>query len=532
MAEQTPDRPGGRTAPRVLLALGSLVPLLAAGGALIVLPGAAQPEVEVVTTTARPGPVLAECAGPLQAPDAVLETGGDEELAATAPSATAEVGAVALEPDSSMLFGTVSSSSTRQQADGSLRAPEVTLQDAGGAALDATAAAGELGATLLAGGTTGPAAVSATTAEGGRGISDAVQTTLTAEGDYRSLTLTRCERPATAASFLGMRTLSGSSAELVLRNTSTRPATASVQVWTADGPAAMEGRSQVVVAPGTEESVLVESVVGEQSATGVQVEVIGAPLAMHLQTTERDGLTPGGAEILAPQAPAAEETVLPGVRAEGTEPRLILATPRGEASTAEVTVLGEDGEVAAAARTVEVPADALTTVPIADLPDGAHTVVVRSELPVQAVVRTAENGADLPGDTLGTPVDFALISGAEEIGGSALLSLPAGGGAGELDLAATDASGVTLVPLAADGSAGEPLALDLAAGTTTPVPAADLRIGDAEAAAVVVVPDVPGVVHGTWLERREAADGEPVLSAIPLAPPAGEGESVRVRLTD
>ncbi len=91
-----------------------------------------------------------------------------------------------------------------------------------------------------------------------------------------------------------MSTSTGSSAQLVLRNVSSRPpATASIQVTTADGPASMEGRSQVIVPPaGEEQTVLLESIVPGEEAIGVDVSVLGAPLSMHLQTTERDGLTP------------------------------------------------------------------------------------------------------------------------------------------------------------------------------------------------------------------------------------------------
>src|SRR5690625_5713815 len=98
-----------------------------------------------------------------------------------------------------------------------------------------------------------------------------------------------CALPISEASFLGISTTTGNSSALVLRNPSFQPATASVQLWTEEGPAAMAGRSQVVVGPGEEESILLESVAGGHEALGVEVSVLGAPLAMHVQRTARGG---------------------------------------------------------------------------------------------------------------------------------------------------------------------------------------------------------------------------------------------------
>src|SRR5699024_353949 len=195
---------------------------------------------------------------------------------------------------------------------------------------------------------------------------------LTPSGDYRSYALTRCGEPVTEASFLGVSTAKGDSSVLVLRNPTERPATASVQLWTQDGPAAMEGRSQVVVAPGEEQRVLLESVAPGEDALGVAVSVLGAPRSMHVQPTERDGLSP---------LPAADtELVMPGVDVAGAAPTLVLANPQGSSTTASVEVVGPDGPVAAAARDeVDVPAGTVVSIPVEGVADGTYAVRVRSE---------------------------------------------------------------------------------------------------------------------------------------------------------
>src|SRR5699024_7084706 len=279
---------------------------------------------------------------------------------------------------------------------------------------------------------------------------------------------TSVPRHATETVLLGSSNADGSSSTLVLRNPTSRPATAAVQVWTPEGPAAMAGRSQVVIPPGEEETVLLDSVASGHDELGVEGDVTGSPLAMHVQTTRRDGLTPGGAEILAPLPAAGTDLAMPGVEVAGPAPTVLLANPQGAEATASVRVAGPDGEITAAAQEeTPVPAGTVVPVPLEGLPEGHHTVRVAADAELTATTRSAVAGADLPGDTIGAPVDMTLVAPAPAIGTSAMTALPAGGAYGKLNLAATADTAVTVIPIAADGSAGDPVAYDLAAGTTT-----------------------------------------------------------------
>jgi hypothetical protein len=520
-APRDPAPRRGRSRP--LLAAASLLPLLLVGGALATRPAPDPAPAAPAETSASSGASTRYCHGPLQVPEAALDSGGDQELSVTPPTASVSLRTVAVEPASSVLFGTVSGSSTQQDEEGTIPAPAITAADAEGEALEGDAAAQDLGVSVqsLRGVATAPS-VTAETAEGGRPVSDVVQSTSTLKGDYRSLTSTRCAEPTTEASFLGVSTGTGDSSVLVLKNPSDRPATASVQASTADGPAAMAGRSQVVVAPGGEERVLLESVVPGEEAVGVHVSVLGAPLSMHVQTTEREGLTPGGAEILDPLPEAATENVMPGVDVAGTAPTLVLENPTSTDATAEVQVLGPDGPVdAAALEGVEIPAGAVVPTVLEGLEDGTYTVQVSSETELGAVTRSVRTGKDLPGDTVGAPVDLTLIAPAPALGGHAVTAL-----------AASEDTRVTVVPLAADGSAGDPVGLDVAAGTSAALSHADLRIGDEGAAALSIVPDRPGVVHASWLQRQSDRAGGVLLTSLPVLPATGGGQTVTVTLDD
>ncbi|MEU2417877.1 DUF5719 family protein [Brachybacterium paraconglomeratum] len=523
----------GRPA-RLLLGVAAIVPLLLAGGALALAPDREPAAAEHVRATASPGPRSLACHGPLQVPDEALQTGGDAALAVTPPTPSVSLRTVAAEPASSVLFGEVSGSSTRQDAEGAVPAPAVTAADAEGEELPGDAASTDLGIAVqtLRHVRTAPQ-VTAQTSEGGRPVADAVQGTWTAAGDFRSLSMSRCAEPTTEASFLGVSTQTGDSSVLVLSNPSDRPATASVQLRTADGPAAMEGRSQVVVAPGDEERVLLESVVPGEDAVGVDVSVLGAPLSLHVQTTERDGLTPGGAEILDPLPAPAQELVMPGVDVAGTAPALVLSNPSGSTVTADVEVLGADGAASGASPAqIEVPAGAVVPTALEGLADGTYAVQVSADGPLEAVTRSVRTGKDLPGDTVGAPVDFTLVAPAPALGTHAVSALPGQGATGALTLTASEDTEVSVVPIGADGAAGEPIAVDLAAGATSTLTHEQLRLGGEGAAALSIVPEVPGAVHASWTQRQSDGAGGVLLSTLPVLPDAGDVDSVQVVLTD
>ncbi|MFE7605833.1 DUF5719 family protein [Brachybacterium paraconglomeratum] len=523
----------GRPA-RLLLGVAAIVPLLLAGGALALAPDREPAAAEHVRATASPGPRSLACHGPLQVPDEALQTGGDAALAVTPPTPSVSLRTVAAEPASSVLFGEVSGSSTRQDAEGAVPAPAVTAADAEGEELPGDAASTDLGIAVqtLRHVRTAPQ-VTAQTSEGGRPVADAVQGTWTAAGDFRSLSMSRCAEPTTEASFLGVSTQTGDSSVLVLSNPSDRPATASVQLRTADGPAAMEGRSQVVVAPGDEERVLLESVVPGEDAVGVDVSVLGAPLSLHVQTTERDGLTPGGAEILDPLPAPAQELIMPGVDVAGTAPALVLSNPSGSTVTADVEVLGADGAASGASPAqIEVPAGAVVPTALEGLADGTYAVQVSADGSLEAVTRSVRTGKDLPGDTVGAPVDFTLVAPAPALGTHAVSALPGQGATGALTLTASEDTEVSVVPIGADGAAGEPIAVDLAAGATSTLTHEQLRLGGEGAAALSIVPEVPGAVHASWTQRQSDGAGGVLLSTLPVLPDAGDVDSVQVVLTD
>src|SRR5690625_189198 len=373
--EPTVGRSG---AARPLLGLACLIPLAAAVALVSLTPPSETAAVTRGEASSRPGSAQMWCPGPVQPPDPLLEEGPDEDLAVTPPHPAVDIATVAFEPESSLLFGAVSGAATLQEDDGSIRAPQITAEGSDGSALPGESAAQDLGVSVRADAQVQDAPLlSAATSQGIRPVADAVQSTATGSGDYRSLAVSRCVRPTTEASSRVISTATGTRSALGLRNPPSRPAPASVQLWTEEGPASMAGRSQVVLGPGEEERILLESVAGGHEALGVEVSVLGAPLAMHVQSTERDGLTPGGAEILTPLSPASERQVMPAVDVAAVPPTLVLANPHGATTSARVEVSGPDGPVEAAGREdVEIAGGAVTTLTLDGIPDGNYSVEI------------------------------------------------------------------------------------------------------------------------------------------------------------
>lgn len=522
---------------RPLLAVLSLVPLAAVCvgiGTVIPSPSFTGSPTTVTRgqAAAEAAPVRTVCPGPLQIPR--TQGSSDSALGVTAPSATASVSAAAIEPDSALLYGRVTAPGTARRADGSVLAPTLSLHE--GISGRSGSGAGrvhssELGASVLDGAALSERGVAVAAAAQGLARADAVQSTTTPGGDYRSSALTRCVAPGADALLLGGSTITGAGSLVTLTNPGTRPATATVQAWGMDGPLDLGARRGVVVAPGASETVLLESLVPGQRELAVRVQSTGAPLAASLQVTRRSGLTPGGAEILSPQADAQVDAVIPGVRASaGMTPVALLLNPRGTDAHAEITVHTVSGEVKGAAHhDVVVPAGRLVAVPLTGMPAGDAAVRVRSDEPVASAVRSSVAGADLPGDTLGVPVDVDTAAPAPDLSGGTVLALPAGA-SGVLALAATAPAAATVIPLGANGAAGAPQQVRVAAGQQIAVPSARLALGGKAPSALVIVPDQPGRLHGAWVQATavtaapgSSAQAGPLLSTVTV-PTADSGE--------
>jgi hypothetical protein len=468
------------------------------------------PRAQQETTLA---PASLSCPGPLTVPDSLDTTGGDDELASGGPATSVAVTSFAVDRDSSLLFGQVSGNVTTQDEEGKIPAPGLRTLDAEGKTVTDEVGSQDLAASVQRVPELSDAGQVAADAPDGESepALDTVQASTTTSGDFRSLTTTRCTAPTVEADFLGSSTRSGASTDLVLTNSTSRPATALVQIHTADGPAEMQGRSRVVVAPGTTEHVLLESIAPDQEVLGVHVSTLGAPLEMNLQATERDGLSPAGSEIISPLPTADTEQVIPGIVAtDDTPAELVLMNTQGTDAQVDLALRGTEGSGSLPEDSVAVPAGSVVTVPLDSVPSRT-ALAVNSDGPVSAVVRSRLQADKALGGTIAAPQDLAILAAAPALDRAAVLALPTAASAGELDLTADEDTTVTVIPVKADGSAGTEQTVDLVGGTSTALAGKDL---DPDAAALVITSSEPGVLHGTWVQRESDAKVGPLLSTL------------------
>jgi hypothetical protein len=545
-----PASPGRATVRQRLVSAACVLPLAAAVTGVVLWPSPGPSSLTRTEQSVLPQTPAALCAAPPTVPEGTDTDAGDEDLASGGPSDTVGVRTLAVDPSSSLLFGEVSATTTRIDADGNPLVPTIDTTDPDGSALKDPTASGEFGASVRSiprtkdrltvrataetapgtgqgasdgGGTSDGGGADAGSKDPGAAVSDTVQVSTTTGGDYRSLALSRCAPPTVHGSFLGMSTSSGADADLVLTNTSSRPATASVQIRTPDGPASMGGRSRVVVPAGEQKHVLLESIAPDQDVTGLEVSTVGAPLGMHVQATQRDGLSPGGGEQLSSLPDAAQDSVIPGIYAgPGTTATAVLMNSTGSDAHVELDAQGTGGTVDLGTDgKVDVPAGTVRSVPLKGI-EGGGGLRVHSDVPVGAVVKSSAVSGKKPGATIAAPRDFQIAAPAPVLDDAAVQALPTTGASGHLSLLAEQDTEVTIIPVGQEGDAGTPVTEKLTADALTTVSAGDLKGTGGEVAGLVVVPDSAGDVRAAWVQSARGKDKGLMLSTVPLRSSSGE----------
>ncbi len=292
---------------------------------------------------------------------------------------------------------------------------------------------------------------------------------------------------------------------------------------------------------GSERAVLLEGAAAEQPRIVVHVVASGGLVAAYLQDSALRGLTPAGVDDVVPGTAPARRQVVPGVsvgasKADGADVAVLRLLAPDEAGTAQVHVLGPDGEVSFPGGTdVALDAGAVIDLPLGGLPEGSYTVVVDADVPVLAgamITRGVDVGAATRDPDL--PLERAWAASVQP-GTAGPLALP-GLATWHLVIAVPDAAPGTDAPdgpadvnvelVGADGSVttGTPVA----AGTSITVGLKDLGEAPGTVSGLVVRTDDPRVVWAVVLDvSRKTGDLVSVLS--PVAP-ATRHDAVDVRL--
>ena len=369
-------------------------------------------------------------------------------------------------------------------------------------------------------------------------------TSLVTAGDLRGLAVTTCTPAGTDAWLVGGSTAVSSTALLTLANPGSTAASVDLEIWGPNGPAELSGGSALLVAPHGQRQLLLSGVAAEQRRIVVHVSSTGGLVAASLQDDALSGLTPGGLTFVSPGSAPATRQVVTGITVptsaitDTDQAVLRLVAPGDTGTTAAISLLGPDGVVPLpGAESVDLPAGTVIDVPLAGIPAGSYTAVVRAGAPVLAgaMITRIGSAGQLENQQV---IDRAWIA-AGTVGTGGVAVLPSGsgvtstivlGGVGRTAAGdGRDATG-TVRAFAADGTVLGDTTVTVPAGQTVTVPVADLG---AQAVAVELVPDADPsgtAAQLAWavVATSTQADGQLVAVLTP-APPQDAAPSVRVR---
>lgn len=289
----------------------------------------------------------------------------------------------------------------------------------------------------------------------------------TGAGADQGLSLAACAPARAEHWFAGVRAGASAQTELVLVNLDATPADVNVAVLGPDGPLAAAGGRGVTVDGRTRRVLPLGPLVAVAGPVTLHVTASSGRVAAFVRERTFAGLTPAGADWLAPAAQPATVAVLPVV-ADGAGARtLVLGNPGERTAQVRVQVLGADGPYAPVGlEEVAVPAGATRTFALEKALQGqAVALRVTSEQEVLAAVEAQTAG------------DVAAVGGVRPLGQAASATIPVAPG-GRLLLGVANPG---------DRPAHVEWTITDAAGAAVSAQAVDLPAG----AAVQAVPRVP-----------------------------------------
>ncbi len=244
----------------------------------------------------------------------------------------------------------------------------------------------------------------------------------------RGLALGSCLQARSQWWFVGTSAGPGQLDELLLANPTDSPAVVALDVFGPAGQIDVAGGGGVVVQPGEQSIVRIDSLIPGLSAATVRVSTSGGLVSAALRSSAIDGLIPRGAEYIPAAADPGTTVVVPGIPA-GNGSRELVVTAAGRDAAVRLTYLTDDGELEPQGfRRIPVPAGHTVTVDLDDeLTGRAAAVVVSSSTPVVAGARAtveARLAPDATGVLNRVPVaDYAWTAGQQPIGTDWVLPL-------------------------------------------------------------------------------------------------------------
>ncbi|GAA1808025.1 DUF5719 family protein [Nesterenkonia flava] len=223
-------------------------------------------------------------------------------------------------------------------------------------------------------------------------------------GPIAGLASAECLQPQRHQLFLAAETRSGAASLLTLSNPYAQDATVEITTYDAEGQRGATGATTLLVPAETVRTVNITALAETGEQLAVDVAASGAPVVAQLQSARASGTNGLGVEYL-PGLSTPEQahhfTAVPMPDSESGEPerspaQLWLHVPGTETTTVELQVFGPDGQVALETPAVfTVNGGEVDVIDLEGMPSGLYTVVVRTDQPSYAAVRSAGTGEPL-----------------------------------------------------------------------------------------------------------------------------------------
>ncbi len=237
-------------------------------------------------------------------------------------------------------------------------------------------------------------------------------------GPTRSLAAGQCAAPGGEFWFVGGGATAGRTSTVLLTNVDSAPATVDVTIFGAKGPINAEVGQGVLVAPGKQVVVPVDSLSPGEVATAVHVVARSGRFTASMFDAAAKGLTPGGADWVPQSVSPATTVVVPAITGDpGAVRRLSLVVPGPTDGVVRVGVATTDGVlVPTGLDALVVPSGQLVTIDLKEVANrGPFGLLITSDQPVVAGVRVSRGGgATLP--------DFAYSTGTAAVAMPLVLS--------------------------------------------------------------------------------------------------------------
>jgi len=270
------------------------------------------------------------------------------------------------------------------------------------------------------------------------------QSQSTDSAEFGGLAATDCAGVSTETWLVGGATSVGRTTLVTLANPSDTISTVSLGIGSELGKVSAPGATGIVVQPHGQRVLSLAGFAPDVESPVVHVVSRGGQIVANLQQATVRGLEPGGVDIVGRAATPALTQIIPGIVVAGAGE---LAARLGEASfgdlatvvrvfvpgeeetTAEVSVVNDDGTPTGASFSIELDPGTAQDLPIDGLVDGTYAVRVTTSQPVVASVRVSTVAApvlDEAGTPSGGPSDFAWLSGVEMLEDTALVTIAPG----------------------------------------------------------------------------------------------------------